>query len=80
LFCKGTGTFDNIYIFCKSRGEPLYKYLADKSKGLIEVREDLLKLPPINDFKPCNQTLIIFDDMVTDSKKTYDNIRIFCKR
>jgi hypothetical protein len=39
LFCKGTGTFDNIYIFCKSRDEPLYKYLADTSKELIEVHE-----------------------------------------
>ena len=70
LFCKGTeGTFDNIYIFCKSRDEPLYKYLSDKSKGLIEVHENLEKLPPINDLKSCNQTLIIFDDMVTDLKK-----------
>jgi hypothetical protein len=41
LFSKGTGTFDNIYIFCKSRDEPLYRYLADKYKGLIEVYEDL---------------------------------------
>ena len=41
LFCIRTGTFDNFYIFCKSRDEPLYKYLADKFKGLIEVHEDL---------------------------------------
>jgi hypothetical protein len=70
LFCKGTeGTFDNIYIFCKSRDEPLYKYLSDKSKGLIDVHENLEKLPPINDLNTCKQTLIIFDDMVTDLKK-----------
>jgi ABC-type iron transport system FetAB ATPase subunit len=69
LFCKGTGNFDNIYIFCKSRDEPIYKYIADKSEWLIEVHEDLLKLPTINDLKSCNQTLIIFDDMVTDLKK-----------
>jgi ABC-type iron transport system FetAB ATPase subunit len=43
LFCKGTGTSDNVYIFCKSQDEPLYRYLADKSKALIEVHEDLLK-------------------------------------
>ena len=66
LFCKGTGTFDNIYIFCKCTSEPLYKYLSDKSKGLIDVHENLEKLPPINDLKTCKQTLIIFDDMVTD--------------
>jgi hypothetical protein len=70
LFCKGTeGTFDNIYIFCKSRDEPLYQYLSDKSKGLIDVYENLDKLPPINELNNCKQTLIIFDDMVTDIKK-----------
>ena len=30
LFCKGKGTFDNIYIFCKSVDEPLYRYLLKK--------------------------------------------------
>ena len=70
LFCKGKeGTFDNIYIFCKCNTEPLYQYLSSKSKGLIEIHEDLSKLPPINELKPSNQTLIIFDDMVTDIKK-----------
>ena len=70
LFCKGKeGTFDNIYIFCKSRDEPLYQFLGDKSKGLIEVHETLEKLPALNELKPSEQTLIIFDDMVTDLKK-----------
>jgi hypothetical protein len=70
LFCKGNeGTFDNIYIFCKSRDEPLYQYLSDKSKGLIDVYENLDKLPAINELNNCKQTLIIFDDMVTDLKK-----------
>jgi len=45
FFCKGKGTFDSIFIFCKSRDEPLYQFLGDKSKGLIEVHEDLEKLP-----------------------------------
>ena len=69
LFCKGKGTYDNIYIFCKCKDEPLYRYLADKSKGLIEVFENLEKLPALNDLNACKQTLIIFDDMVTDIKK-----------
>ena len=51
FFCKWNGTFDNIYIFCKSRNEPLNLYLADKSKGLIEVHENLEKQPPIKDLK-----------------------------
>jgi len=69
LFCREKGTFDQIYIFCKSKDEPLYRFLCDKSKGLIEVHEDLEKLPPLNELKPNEQTLIIFDDMVTDIKK-----------
>ena len=70
LFCKGKeGTFDNIYIFCKSRDEPLYQFLGDKSKGLIEIHESLEKLPALNDLKTSEQTLIIFDDFITDIKK-----------
>jgi len=70
LFCKGKeGTFDNIYIFCKCASEPLYKYLADKSKGLIEIHEDLSKLPALNDLNVCKQTLLIFDDFITDLMK-----------
>ena len=33
------------------------------------MHENLLKIPPINELKTCNQTLIIFDDMVTYLKK-----------
>ena len=69
LFCKGKGTFDNIYIFCKSTDEALYRYLNDKSKGMVEVYEDLEKLPKLNELNACKQTLIIFDDFVTDLKK-----------
>ena len=57
LFCRGKGTFDQIHIFCKSKDEPLYRFLNDKSKGLIEVHEDLEKLPPLNELKPNEQTL-----------------------
>jgi hypothetical protein len=70
LICKGTeGTFDNIYIFCKSREEPLYQYLSDKSKGLIDVYENLDKLPAINELNTCKQTLFIFDIFIIDLKK-----------
>ena len=69
LFCKGKGTYDQIHIFCKSKDEPLYRFLCDKSKGLIEIHEDLDKLPNINEFKPNEQTLLIFDDFITDVKK-----------
>ena len=70
LFCKGNeGTFDNIYISCKCTSERLYKYLSDKSKGLIDVYVNLEKLPLINKLNTCKQTLIIFDDFISDLKK-----------
>jgi hypothetical protein len=68
LFCKGKGTYDNTYVFCKSMDEPLYLFLNEKSKGLIEVYEDLSKLPALNDLSPTKQTLIIFDDFITSLK------------
>ena len=37
-------TYDQIFIFCKSRDELLYQFLGDKSKGLIEIHENLNKL------------------------------------
>jgi hypothetical protein len=67
LFCKGNEWFFyNIYIFWKSRDEPLYQYLSDESNGLIDVYENLDKLPPINELNTCKQTLIIFDDFISD--------------
>ena len=69
LFCKGHGTYDQIHIFCKCKDEALYRFLCDKSKGLIEIHEDLDKLPNINEFKSHEQTLLIFDDFITDVKK-----------
>ena len=69
LFCKGKGTFDGIFKFCKSRDEPLCQFFGDKSKGLKEVHENLDKLPDLNELKTCEQTLIIFDDFITDIKK-----------
>lgn len=34
LFCKGKGTFDNIYIFCKCKEEPLYSFYLIKARVL----------------------------------------------
>jgi len=69
LFCKVKGVQDRIFIFCKSRDEPLYQFLGDKSKWLILVHKTLEKLPALNNLQPSEQTLIIFDDIVNDLKK-----------
>ena len=36
---------------------------------MIDVYENLDKLPPINELNTCKQTLIIFDDFISDLKK-----------
>ena len=36
---------------------------------MIEIHESLEKLPALNDLKTSEQTLIIFDDFITDIKK-----------
>jgi hypothetical protein len=67
LFCAGNGSFEQITLFCKSRFEPLYEYLAEASKGAIQVTEDLSNLPPINDLDSNTQKLFIFDDLVLEN-------------
>jgi DNA polymerase III delta prime subunit len=57
------GTFESIVICCKSRSEPLYDFLASKVHEGLKFYEDG-EIPPINDFKGCGQTLIVFDDLV----------------
>ena len=69
LFCKGSGTFENIKIFTKQKDEPLYRYLNDETKGAISIKEGCDKLPPINDLDKNKQSLFIFDDLILDIKK-----------
>lgn len=69
LFCKGKGTFDEIKIYCKSKDEPLYRYLNDETKGAIRIYEGTENLPQINELDKTKQTLYIFDDLILDIKK-----------
>ncbi len=64
LFSKGDGTFSSIEIFCRCKDEPLYQYLADKTKGAIKIYEDLNELKNINTYDKTENHLIVFDDLV----------------
>ena len=64
LFSKGDGTFSSIEIFCRCRDEPLYQYLADKTKGGIKIYEDLNELKNINTYDKTENHLVIWDDLV----------------
>ena len=57
------GTFEKIVICCKSRSEPLYDFLASRIHEGLQFFEDG-EIPPINDFKGCGQTLLVFDELV----------------
>ena len=76
LMCVGSGTYDEIILFCKSRYEPLYEYLAEASKGSIVVTEDLSKLPPIKEMNNNTQKLYIFDDLVLEKHPEIDTLFI----
>jgi len=61
---KTSGTFENIYIFCRCKEEPLYNYLESKiPEGLffIEVSDEN-DITPLNDLE--RNSLIVFDDLV----------------
>lgn len=76
LMCNGSGTYDEIILFCKSRYEPLYEYLNDASKGKIVVTEDLTKLPPLTEMNAKTQKLYIFDDLVLDKNPQISELYI----
>jgi hypothetical protein len=59
---KSSGTFNRICICCRTKDEPLYNYLSNKSPE-IEFYENG-EIPDIDTFVPNDNNLIIFDDLV----------------
>jgi hypothetical protein len=68
LFCKGKGTFNEIYIICKDASEPLYRYLSGKSQA-IQVKEGLHELPDLDKMDKDQSSLVIIDDMVLEKNQ-----------
>jgi hypothetical protein len=64
-------TFDKIFIITSNKDEALYNHLEDKSKGRIIITEGLSSIPDMDTFKKeTDQTLIIFDDLVSKKNQT----------
>ena len=62
-------TFEEIVLVCKSKAEPLYEYLEDKSKkdGSVKITEFAKDgLPDIDKFDKETQRLLVFDDLVNE--------------
>lgn len=66
LLDRMSGTFEEIMICLRSRHEPLYDMLDEKSGHSIQFFES--KIPNLDDYKKGTQRLIIFDDLILDKK------------
>lgn len=63
-------TFLMIVVCCKSRHEPLYDYLATLiPNDQLMFFEGVENIPPVDEFKNSDQTLIVFDDLVTSKNQ-----------
>jgi len=71
ILSKMADTFGNIKYFCRSKDEPIIKYLEKKiPRTHLQVYEGIADLPDLNEkdpekgFDPKLQHLVIFDDLV----------------
>jgi len=69
-FSKGKGTFNSIHLICRSKCEPLYEYLEEKTKKKIKILEGVNEIPDINSFDKDQQHLMIFDDLVLEKNQS----------
>ena len=65
-YSKGKGTFNTITLICRSKCEPLYEYLEDRTKKKVVIEEGVENIPDINKFDKDLQHLVIFDDLVME--------------
>jgi hypothetical protein len=61
-------TFQNIFVITKNADEPLYNYLADKTKkdGGVEILEGINNAPDLDKLDKEEQSLIVMDDLVLE--------------
>ncbi len=70
----GNGTWSHIYIVHKM-DEPLYDHLADQAgKDNITFYKNMAELPAPNALPMIGQTLLVFDDQISEGKKAQQAI------
>ena len=80
LFCKGKGTFPDIFIICKDDSEELYRWLASISPS-IQVKEGLHHLPDLDKFNKEDAHLVIIDDcQLEKNQKPVEEYAIRCRK
>ena len=67
-FCKGKGTFVDIYIITNNKDEPLYNWLGENFDG-IHILEGMTNTPNLDDMDKKYNTLVIWDDLVINKNQ-----------
>ena len=69
-------TLSHVYLYCKSKDEPLYDLLEKKLKNNITICENG-EVIPLDDLERNGEQLVIFDDLVGDKAATAKAIEYF---
>ena len=67
-FCKGKGTFVDIYIITNNKDEPLYNWLDDNFDS-IHILEGMHNTPNLDEMDKSYNTLVIWDDLVINKNQ-----------
>ncbi len=73
LINKMTDTFQHIFIYTKNPSEPLYEFLKEQLKNHCTL-ETITTVPSLNVIKKYSQTMIIFDDFITEKKDVLNKL------
>ena len=83
--------FDKIFVFARNPEEPLYKYLkwaaerhasqyGGQGAGMVQISNSLEELPSIDELNPREQSMYVFDDVVSQPKDVQKQIFEFFLR
>lgn len=67
-FCKGKGTFVDIYIITNNKDEPLYNWL-DENFEAIHILEGMANTPNLDEMDKDYSTLVVWDDLVINKNQ-----------
>jgi len=66
--------WDRVLLVARQPDQPLYKFLKDTLGNLMRVMETMGEFPPLEEFNPKEQTLVVFDDLLCEDNKTQKRI------
>ena len=79
LIVKMADTWRKIIIVCKMQDEKIYRMLKDKLKDSLSIMT-LQELPSLKNLEKTGQTLIIFDDFLTDTQQKLKDYTMYARK